>query len=127
MPYLLALLTGIGVVHFGYLATAEGMILSFVKEYCTRLSVKIWRKEAAVFIQDKSDLSGVGWLRKIIWACPYCMCNPLTWGGLAYFLSVHNGFLEFNVITWISYCVVLSGLMKFIDLTAERMGVNFGG
>lgn len=129
MHELLSILIGIGVVYFGFLATGEGMILHELKNLTTRLSCWVWENEAAKAIEKGYDLDDIGWFRKIVWACPYCMCNPFTWGGLAYFACVYKGFLQLDVLTWFVYCVVLSGLLKFIDLTAEKMGANidFGG
>lgn len=94
----LYLLLGFGVfsIKFGRLAVGQGMIFGFLEKY----EDDFWAKP--------------------FFGCEYCMAS--IWGASLYLAaSLYKGWLTFDVITLIGFCICLSGFIKYLDEQKQRV------
>lgn len=109
---LTAIFIGFCVVKFGQLSQGEGMILAALPAFWDRIADAVpW----------------LWWLPKVTYLCPYCMANPLTWGGLAYLSAARLGFIGWGVPEWLIFCVCVSGGLWLIKEITEGLApkINF--
>jgi hypothetical protein len=103
---LTALFIGLCVVKFGQLSQGESMIFGALPS--------IWDRVA-------NARPWLWWFGKITYSCPYCMANPFTWGGLGYLAAVALHLIPAAWTTWLIFCVCLSGALKLIDESLEKL------
>lgn len=97
----LYMLLGFGffTIKFVRLAIAKGMVLGFLEDF-----------------QHYQ-------IAKPFFGCEYCMAS--VWGTAIYMTaSLHKGWIKFDPLTWVGFCICLSGLMKYFDEKRERVVLN---